>query len=195
MKRSVVHSSRRRNRITFTETSRGGDSVAIILSLITAVLLTPLAGLLTGGLQAADDVPYLRYADSEVVGVIQRALHSSACMIDFNGDGAPDLAVANRIDDTVTVSVAGEVAAPDRVIRVATDADSQAERVAVDLGDRVVLRVTSDVADRIHVHGYDVYGEAMPGMAMDVTFVADIPGVFEVELEESSRQILTLEVG
>jgi hypothetical protein len=56
-----------------------------------------LAGLRAGGLQAADDVPYLKYADPEIVGVIQRALHSSACMVDFNGDGRQDLIYQGRL--------------------------------------------------------------------------------------------------
>ena len=39
-----------------------------------------------GSMRVADDVPYLTYADLEVVGVIQRGLHSSACT---RGERAP----------------------------------------------------------------------------------------------------------
>jgi hypothetical protein len=32
-------------------------------------------------------------------------------------------------------------------------------REEVPLGEDVVLRISSDVAEEVHVHGYDVYGD------------------------------------
>ena len=58
----------------------------------------------------------------------------------------------------------------------------------------VTIRVTSDVADEVHVHGYDKKFDVAPGRTGEVTFVADIPGVFEVEFERSRRLLFTLEV-
>lgn len=67
-------------------------------------------------------------------------------------------------------------------------------RVAVALGTRVTITVTSDVADEIHVHGYDRTAEVTAGGAASVNFTATIPGVFEVELEGAQLQLLELQV-
>ena len=67
-------------------------------------------------------------------------------------------------------------------------------RVPVKLGTSVTLEVTSDVADEVHVHGYDLMQDVTPDAPATVTFDATIPGVFEVELEELGQQLLTLQV-
>lgn len=67
-------------------------------------------------------------------------------------------------------------------------------RVVVTAGDQVELHVSADVTDEVHVHGYDVAGDVAPGKPATVTFVADIPGVFEAELEENHQRILELQV-
>lgn len=69
------------------------------------------------------------------------------------------------------------------------------ERVEADVGDTVALTVTSDVADHVHVHGYDLEAPVSPGEPAEVTFQADIPGVFEVELEDRGLQLAELVVG
>ena len=56
------------------------------------------------------------------------------------------------------------------------------------------VRVTSDAADEIHVHGYDKTAPVAAGATAEVSFVANIPGVFEVEFERSHRLLFTLEV-
>jgi FtsP/CotA-like multicopper oxidase with cupredoxin domain len=68
-------------------------------------------------------------------------------------------------------------------------------RVSVGLGDPVTITVTSDAPDEIHVHGYDLTAPIGPGTSGTLTFDATIPGVFEVELHESGRLLLTLQVG
>lgn len=68
-------------------------------------------------------------------------------------------------------------------------------RVEVDTGERVLLVVTSDVADEVHVHGVDITGEVEAGGTVDVDFTADIPGVFEIELEERGLHLVELVVG
>ena len=67
-------------------------------------------------------------------------------------------------------------------------------RTEVGLGSSVTIRVTSDVADEVHVHGYDLMSDVRPGAPATVTFDATIPGVFEVELEDLGQQLLTLQV-
>lgn len=68
------------------------------------------------------------------------------------------------------------------------------ERAAVKLGETVVLRVTSDADDDVHVHGYDLEVAVGPTRPGELTFEATIPGVFEVELHDAGREILKLEV-
>jgi hypothetical protein len=67
-------------------------------------------------------------------------------------------------------------------------------REKVKLGEAVVLRVTSDTADEVHVHGYDKKADVAAGSTAEISFTADIPGVFEVELEERKLKLLELEV-
>ena len=66
---------------------------------------------------------------------------------------------------------------------------------SVALGDEVTILVTSDVADEVHVHTYDVLADVEPGEPVEIRFVADIPGVHEVELEGAGITLLELEVG
>ncbi len=61
-------------------------------------------------------------------------------------------------------------------------------------GALVELTVTADVTDEVHVHGYDVFGEVAPGAPAVIEFVADIPGIFEVELEGAGAQLVELVV-
>jgi hypothetical protein len=52
------------------------------------------------------------------------------------------------------------------------------------VGDPVVLVIRSDVADHVHVHGYDLMEDVAPGTPARISFRADAPGRFEVELED-----------
>jgi cytoskeletal protein RodZ len=61
-------------------------------------------------------------------------------------------------------------------------------------GDQVRLKVQSDVADEIHVHGYDLMKDVEKGGSVEFDFKATIEGRFEVELENAGTQIANLEV-
>ncbi len=67
-------------------------------------------------------------------------------------------------------------------------------RVEVDLNSEVALTVASDHAEEVHVHGYDILHAVSPGQPLHFSFTAEIPGVFEVELEGSGRLLLQLTV-
>ena len=67
-------------------------------------------------------------------------------------------------------------------------------RAEVELGSEVRLVVFADVADEVHVHGYDLFAEVDPDYAAELEFTADIPGIFEVELESAHTLIVELEV-
>jgi len=59
-------------------------------------------------------------------------------------------------------------------------------RITVSKGRRVVLIVTSDVADHVHLHGYDVMRDVAPGRPARISFRAAIVGTVEAELEDRS---------
>jgi hypothetical protein len=67
-------------------------------------------------------------------------------------------------------------------------------RDSVARGRIVVIRVTSDVADHVHLHGYDLTADVAPGAPATIRFTADAPGRFEIELEDLGLQIAELEV-
>jgi hypothetical protein len=61
-------------------------------------------------------------------------------------------------------------------------------------GERVRVVVRSDVADEIHVHGYDLKKDVAAGGSARFDFPATIEGVFEIELEGLEEQIAELVV-
>ena len=67
-------------------------------------------------------------------------------------------------------------------------------RKTVEQGDRVVIVVTSDVSDHVHLHGYDIMRDVAPGSIARIRFRATVPGRFEVELEDRSLQIAAITV-
>jgi heme/copper-type cytochrome/quinol oxidase subunit 2 len=66
-------------------------------------------------------------------------------------------------------------------------------RISVPLGETVTLRFTSDVADEVHIHGYDLYVDLEAGGTVEVSFVADIPGVVELETHDTGLILANLE--
>ena len=67
-------------------------------------------------------------------------------------------------------------------------------RHRVPLGHTVNLRVTSDEADEVHLHGYDLTLDLEAGAPAVLTFDATIPGVFEAELHDAAIPLVELEV-
>lgn len=118
-----------------------------------------------------------------------------------SGD-SPTIAVP---ESTPTTTAPGGAAAPTTTAAAATgtvlavtvrggSVVEGASRQRAPLNQPVTIRVTSDVADEVHVHGYDKKVDVAAGRTGEVTFVANIPGVFEVEFERSHRLLFTLEV-
>ena len=66
--------------------------------------------------------------------------------------------------------------------------------VRVARGERVRLVVSADVADEVHVHGYDLMADVAPRSPAVIAFRADAPGVFEVELEAEGLLLVQLQV-
>jgi FtsP/CotA-like multicopper oxidase with cupredoxin domain len=67
-------------------------------------------------------------------------------------------------------------------------------KATVKQGDKVTLIVRSDVADEVHLHGYDLHRDVDAGGTARIAFTAKIAGRFEAELEDRKEQILSLTV-
>lgn len=67
-------------------------------------------------------------------------------------------------------------------------------RQTVDKGARVVVVVDSDTADEVHIHGYDISADVEAGTTVEIPFVADTPGRFEIELENLGVELAEITV-
>ncbi len=91
----------------------------------------------------------------------------------------------------------GEVVAVDTVIDITVDEGGVVGGIvdaSVGIGETVQINIVSGVAEEFHLHVYDITAALVPGENAELIFTADIPGVFEAELEGASVQILNLEV-
>lgn len=68
------------------------------------------------------------------------------------------------------------------------------EQLEATSGERIAFEVSSDVADEVHVHGYDIEEELPAGKPVKLDFPATIEGVFEVESHHFETQIAELTV-
>lgn len=79
-------------------------------------------------------------------------------------------------------------------LEVPADAVPGVRRLSVQRGREVELVVVSEVSDHVHLHGYDLLADVGPGQPGTISFTADAPGRFEIELEERGLQLAELEV-
>lgn len=117
---------------------------------------------------------------------------------------SPTTTVPTTAAPTTTVAVTTTTAAPTTTVAppAGTVIDLEvtdgrlaggARREAARLGEEVTIRVSGDSSDHVHVHGYDLFLHLTEG-AGELVFTADIPGVFEIELEEAGVTLVRLEV-
>jgi FtsP/CotA-like multicopper oxidase with cupredoxin domain len=66
--------------------------------------------------------------------------------------------------------------------------------IKVNQGERLRFRVTSNVDEEIHVHGFDITREISPGKPVFFNLDASFTGRFEVEFHGSGEQIADLRV-
>jgi heme/copper-type cytochrome/quinol oxidase subunit 2 len=66
--------------------------------------------------------------------------------------------------------------------------------VRVEEGQKVVIKATADVADEVHVHGYNNTVEIKPGVPAVLEFTATKTGRFPIELEKLKKDIGVIEV-
>lgn len=86
---------------------------------------------------------------------------------------------------------------PDRTVIEVTYRDGAVQGPAsftVFQGDRVRIVVHADVADEVHLHGYDLSADVTPDDPARIDFVANAAGVYEAELEDAGAPLFELEI-
>jgi hypothetical protein len=68
------------------------------------------------------------------------------------------------------------------------------QKLEFDAGEEVRFRVSSDAAEEIHVHGYDIAKDVPAGGTVEFDFPAELEGIYEAELEELGVQIAELQI-
>ena len=128
---------------------------------------------------------------SFIAVLVGATLALAACGDDDDGDATTTTSVT---EDTTTTTTAAPAA---NVIEIEVNGGAVVGGVRthdVALGEDVTIRVTADIEDEVHVHGYDLITDTVPGEPVEITFTADIPGQFEVELEDLGLPIAELRV-
>jgi outer membrane lipoprotein SlyB len=136
---------------------------------------------------------------------VKKLIVASACLLAVTviaGCGSDDGTSTETTDTTTvaTTTTTTETTPPPagpteiRIVVVNGAPKGGIVREKVDKDDSVVLVVKSDVADEIHLHGYDVSRDVEAGGTARLRFKATIPGRFEVELEERGVQIADISV-
>jgi hypothetical protein len=82
---------------------------------------------------------------------------------------------------------------PTIVVRDGEPVDGVAE-LEFSAGEEVRFRVSSDQAEEIHVHGYDISEDVPAGGTVEVSFPAELEGIYEAELERLGVQIAELQI-
>jgi hypothetical protein len=100
---------------------------------------------------------------------------------------------------TTTEPPATTAPPPERVVTIRINVvggqpEGGIRRASVRQGRQVVLHVSADVTDHVHLHGYDLMADVAPGAPGQIRFRATIPGRFEIELEDRRIPIGDLEV-
>ena len=61
-------------------------------------------------------------------------------------------------------------------------------------GDTVRFQVKAPADEEVHIHGYDIKKDVKAGQTTPISFKATIDGIFEIEFEDSAKQIAELRV-
>lgn len=113
-------------------------------------------------------------------------------------DTATTTTVADATTSTGNTAIATDSTSDEGIVIEASvvggSVDVVADRVEIDLGSTVTIRIDADAADHIHLHGYDVLADVAPGSPAEMIFTADVPGVFEIELEDSGTFLFEIVV-
>jgi heme/copper-type cytochrome/quinol oxidase subunit 2 len=101
---------------------------------------------------------------------------------------------ATTTEPQVTTTAPAEPQAVQISVSVPGDKAPTVKHFTIKQGSQVVFVVKSELADEVHLHGYDLSADVAPGEPATIRFKANAPGLFEAELESRSLPIAELEV-
>ena len=110
---------------------------------------------------------------------------------------AQTAATTTEPEVTTTAATTTAPAEPQAVrisVSVPGDKAPTVKHFTIKQGSQVVFVVKSELADEVHLHGYDLSADVAPGEPATIRFKANAPGLFEAELESRSLPIAELEV-
>jgi len=131
-----------------------------------------------------------------VVAATVASIALVGCGSNDSESAATDTTTTDTTTTTTDTTTTTEAEKPTEVKVVVVNGSPQGGivRQTVNKDDQVVLVVTSDVADEIHLHGYDKAKDVAAGGTVRLPFKATIPGRFEAELESRGVQIAEITV-
>ena len=135
---------------------------------------------------------HLNRAALALLAALALAIGLAACGSSSDETNETSAATATRpADSPESASMGGKV--PTIVIRNGEPVGGIKE-LEYDAGDQIRFEVSSDVADEVHVHGYDLMQDVPAGGTVSFDFPAEIEGIFEAELEGRKEQIAEIRV-
>ena len=131
-----------------------------------------------------------------VVAATVASIALVGCGSNDSESASTDTTTTDTTTTTTDTTTTTEAEKPTEVKVVVVNGSPQGGivRQTVSKDDQVVLVVTSDVADEIHLHGYDKAKDVAAGGTIRLPFKATIPGRFEAELESRGVQIAEITV-
>ena len=122
---------------------------------------------------------------------------SSIALAGCGGDSGTEAVTTTETAATSPTTTTTTAAAQPRVItiRVVKGVPKGGiQRPTVGKGQKVVLVVDTDSGEAVHLHGYNVEKEIVPGTPVRLPFTATIPGRFELELHPTDALLAVIEV-
>ncbi len=127
------------------------------------------------------------------------ALVAVLAFVVLRPDDAPDTVAESTPEDAVTQDPAPDADAeptptptprpqPPLLIADAT------RTLTFERGDTIRLRFVSDVAEEVHIHGFDRFVDVPAGGTRTVRFAAALEGIYEVESHGSGELLAKLEI-
>jgi cytoskeletal protein RodZ len=148
----------------------------------------------SGSSSSSSSAPQTTSSQSAATSTAQSTQSTSTGETDDESESETGSGSDSTEDSTSTSTSTPSAPAVQTITVVNGQPQGGVKTVSFKKNEQVVLKVRSDVADEIHVHGYDLKKDVTKGGSVTFTFKATIEGRFEVELEDAGTQIANLEV-
>lgn len=135
---------------------------------------------------------------ASAVAVAALTLTLGACGADDTPDPSadPTQQVTSTPSETATVEpTPTPTPTPESTVIELTIGDAQpGRREKVEIGEKIIFRITADEAGELHIHSSPEQEVAFPAGTSDVTVVIDQPGIVDVEDHGTDALLVQLEV-